>query len=393
MDVHRAVVAYELFDRSTAANAHSDASDHSLVFSAINHIGHELLPSNVLLFINCTHESLSGAHLHWVQPEKVVLEVGPIAGHLAQDIAAMATTLTQLRERGFRLAFNHVALAPAYAAWRPLADYVKLDLGTLKPEQLAAYVATVKSRTKAQIVAEKVETQEQFSAMQAYGVTLFQGYWLAHPDVVKVKVVAPGKASVATLCALMRQRASAHEMENVLKKDAVLGFSVLRLAHACSTGQGQPIPSFHNALMCLGEPKLTRWTHLLQGNCGNSNSGPSAVVTTAVVRGRMMELLAQPVLTQEECETAYLVGIFSLLEELLGLSKDEAMALLPLPAAASEALRYGTGLYGPMLALTKACESEDDAAYSAAAAHLNFSSHHINMSHMQALVWADTVAA
>ena len=390
MDVHRAVVAYELFDRSIAYKSHDAASDVSLVFNAISHIGGELAVGKVQLFINCTHQSLSGVHLDLVQPDKVVLEVGPIPGHPAQEIEGMVPLLTQLRERGFRLAFNHVALAPAYAAWRPLADYVKLDLGTLKPEQLAAYVATVKSRTQAQIVAEKVETQEQFSAMQAYGVTLFQGYWLAHPDVVKVKVVAPGKASVVKLFNLVSNRASPEAIEAVLKKDAILGFNLMRLINASSMGMPQEITSFRHALMLLGENKLTRWASLLLA-ATSDNTAPPALGTNAVVRGRMMELLGTGTLGPEECDSAFLVGIFSLLDELLGMSMEDALALLLLPSAASEALLYGTGPYGTMLALTKACESQDEAAFGAAAAMLHFTSHHINVSHMEALIWAEAM--
>ena len=112
----------------------------------------------------------------------------------------------------------------------------------------------------------------------------------------------------------------------------------------------------------------------------------------AVVRGRMMELLATGTLTPEECDGAFVVGIFSLLDVMLGMPLDQALALLSLPPAVAEALEHGTGIYGPMLALTKACESDDDTAFSTAADALQFSSHHINMAHMEALVWADTLS-
>lgn len=101
--------------------------------------------------------------------------------------------------------------------------------------------------------------------------------------------------------------------------------------------------------------------------------------------------VATGTLSPDECDGAFVVGIFSLLDVMLGMPLEQALALLSLPPAVAEALHHGTGIYGPMLALTKACENDDDASFAAAAQALKFSSHHINMAHMEALVWADTL--
>jgi EAL and modified HD-GYP domain-containing signal transduction protein len=239
---------------------------------------------NVVIFINCTHQSLSCAHLDLVQPEKVVLEVGPVPGHVAQDIEALVPVLDGLRQRGFRLAFNHTLLAVAYASWRALADYVKLDLSALKPEQLGAFVTTIKSRTKALVIAEKVESSEQFTTMQGLGVTLFQGYWLAYPDVVTVKVAPPNKASVVQLFHLVSIQAELEDIDAVLKKDALLGFNLLKLINSASMGLPQEVSSFRHAVMLLGMGKLTRWAGLLLV-ATRVDGTPPVVGTMAVVRG------------------------------------------------------------------------------------------------------------
>jgi c-di-GMP-related signal transduction protein len=227
MDAQRNVVANELFDRSTVA--HNAASDVALVFNAMTHTGNESLVGKQTIFVNCTHESLAGGHLDLIEPDKVVLEVGCVPGHGAEEIAVRQHTLADLRRRGFRLAFNHTVLAPVYAAWQPLANYVKLDLSALKPEQLKVIVAAVKSRTPAEVVAEKVETAAQFNALLDYGATLFQGYWFAKPDVITTKVISPNQAHVLQLINLVRSQASTDEIEAILKKDAMLGF--LSLIH------------------------------------------------------------------------------------------------------------------------------------------------------------------
>ena len=77
VDHNRAVYGYELFDRSTASDAHTAASDAALLFNALSYAGTEALVGKKTVFINCTHESLAGGHLELIHPEKVVLEVCP----------------------------------------------------------------------------------------------------------------------------------------------------------------------------------------------------------------------------------------------------------------------------------------------------------------------------
>ena len=386
----RQVAAYELFDRSTAKNAHNASSDMALIFNAMSHTGNELPVGTVRLFLNCTHSSLVSGQLDMVSPDKLVLEIGPIPGHTDAGIQTLRPTLLTLRERGFGLAFNHTVLAPVYGSWQALADYVKLDLQALKPEQLKAILAATKSRTPARVVAEKVETAEQFKTLSDYGVTLFQGYWVANPEVIKTKVVAPAQANILQLLSLVRNEGSTEAIEAVLKRDAMLGFNLMRMINACGFGLTHEVSSFKQAVMLMGLKKLFRWAALLLAS-SRAGGTPPVVSTTAVVRGRMMELLATGTLTPQECDNAFIVGLFSLLDELLGIPMDQALELVFVPAPVSEALRYGTGLYGPLLALTKACESSDDVAFASAALTLNFSSRHINMSHMEALIWADNV--
>ena len=107
VDHNRAVYGYELFDRSTASDAHTAASDAALLFNALSYAGTEALVGKKTVFINCTHESLAGGHLELIHPEKVVLEVPPLPDTATQEeIDQRGPVLQALRERGFRLALN-----------------------------------------------------------------------------------------------------------------------------------------------------------------------------------------------------------------------------------------------------------------------------------------------
>ncbi len=388
VDGKRAIVAYELFDRSTAQDAHDAASDISLIFNAMNHAGDELALGRVDIFINRTHQSLGDGHLDLVQPDKVVLKIPLLPEGDEGDIDRVSQSLAEVKRLGFRLSFGHAVMASAYASWQPLADYVKVDMLAVPAEQLKALVAAIKARTKAAVIAEKVETAEQFSTMASYGVTMFQGYYVARPDVVQTKVVTPSQANVLQLFNLVRNQAATEQIEEVLKRDAMLGFNLLRLINSASFGLSQEVTSFRHAVMLMGLKRLFRWTALLLASSRAAGS-PPIVGTTAVVRGRMMELLGAGTLSKEDSDGAFVVGIFSLLDDMLAMPMAQALTLLSLPDPVLHALRDGSGVYGEMLKLVKAAETYDDAAFAAAAQALGYTNHHINMAHMEALIWAD----
>lgn len=98
LDEQRAVFGYELFDRSTAADSHTAASDAALLFNALSYAGSEALVGRKTVFINCTHASLTGPHLELIHPEKVVLEVPILAADAtAEQIAEYIPVLQGAR--------------------------------------------------------------------------------------------------------------------------------------------------------------------------------------------------------------------------------------------------------------------------------------------------------
>ena len=390
VDGERNIVGYELFDRSTHPRAHDAGSDISLLFNAMADTSNALGVQTKTLFINRTHNSLVGDHLDLATPEKFVIEVDSVVDHEPEAIAKLHPTLAELHERGFKLAFGHTVVAPAYKDWQALAHYVKLDMQAVPADLRKPLATAIKARTHATLVAEKIETQAQFDDAMALGAELFQGYWIDRPEIIKTKVVAPAHASVLQLFNLVRTQADIDDIEALLKRDAMLGFNLMRLINSAGFGLAQEVTSFRHAVMLIGMKRLMRWTALLL-TASRSSEAAAVVCTTAVVRGRMMELLGAGTLSTEECESAFVVGLFSLLDDMLAVPMADALQLLTLPAAITDAIQNGAGVLGRMLALTQAAESYDDARFASLAHELHYSSHHINMAHMDALVWADAI--
>lgn len=392
VNAQQVVVGYELFNRSRNGVEHTAASDVILVFTALSHAGTDELVGNKLIFVNCTHESLSGGHLELVDPDKVVLEIPPLGHTAADEVSMRMPILAALREKGFHLAFNHTVLEPVYAPWLPLADYIKLDVSLLAQDQLAVLISYASRHCDAELIAEKVETAQQYDVASSHGVELFQGYWFARPALVEAKILSPSQASILQLINHVRKQASTDEIEEVLKKDAGLGFNLMRLINSAGFGLTREITSFRQAVMLMGLKKLFRWAALLM-TASKASGVVSSVGQTAVVRGRLMELLAiEAGASSEDADQAFVTGIFSLLDVMLSMPMDSALKLVQIPDGMSNALLKGEGFLGHVLALTQACESGDDAVFDNASQALKLNSQQINMAHLQALAWADQMA-
>ena len=390
VDAKRTVFGYELFDRSQAADKHTAASDAAMLFNVLSHADHEALIDRKTIFINCTHQTLAGGHLDLIQPERAVLEIPPLAEPTAEDIEVQAQTLSEMSQRGFRLAFDESVLSEPYASWLCVASFIKIDISRHMPEAVAQIVRYAQQHTLAQLIAEKVETAAQYDLLAKLGVGLFQGYWFAKPVLITGQTLRPAQAAIIQLMNLVRKQASTAEIEEVLKREPTLSFNLLRFINSSGFGLNREVTSFRHAVMLLGLKKLFRWAALLMTTSREAGGSP-AVGSMAVVRGRLMELLATELLSPEEVDNAFVVGVFSLLDTMLGMPMGKALEGVSLPKSVTDALLHRSGILAPFLALTQACESADDAAFASLADQLHLNNQQVNWAHLQALAWAETL--
>ncbi len=390
LDESQAVFGYELFDRSVNSSEHTAASDAQLLFNVLSLNDSESLIGKKNIFLNCTHESLAGGHLDLVAPERVVLEIQPLPISQIDQIQNRLPSLEEIKRRGFRMAFDYSILTRSYESWLPLAAFIKFDLSILKPEAVASFIKLAHAKSKAILIAEKVETRAQYELVSGLGVKFFQGYWFAQPTVIKGQTLRPTQATILQLINMVRQQVSTNEIEELLKRDPTLSFNLLRFINSAGFGLRTEVTSFKHAVMLLGLNRLFKWAALLMIT-STAGDTPPAVGSTAVVRGRLMELLAAEALPPDECDNAFVVGIFSLLDTMLGIPLADALGTVALPPSVTEALLNKTGVLAPLLELALACETGDDAAFATAATTLQLDSNQVNWAHLQALTWAESL--
>ena len=115
-----------------------------------------------------------------------------------------------------------------------------------------------------------------------------------------------------------------------------------------------------------------------------------ALVEQALVRARMMETLGAGTV---DPDLAFLTGLLSLLDQLLGRPIGDVLSQITLPSDVKDALLTQTGPYAPLLELAKVCEQGDQALMAAAASKCRLAEDAVNTQLIAALSWAHTVAA
>jgi EAL and modified HD-GYP domain-containing signal transduction protein len=143
-----------------------------------------------------------------------------------------------------------------------------------------------------------------------------------------------------------------------IKADAALALRLLQYMNSAGATPGRVLGSIDDAVMVLGRDALYRWCAQLLVRLGPSRPAAAALQALALARARFFEQLAR---TQGEPAPGrlYLLGLASLLPQLLRSSVADALAALQLPAEAHLALSEGTGPWASYVALVHALERPD----------------------------------
>lgn len=308
---------------------------------------------------------------------------------LPMSIAASPNAMDTCRRakaRGFRVAIEDFDGSPCADDVLGMASHIKFDLKRTTGEGLARQVRKMPGHST-KIVARNVDTNEDFIFCRDLGITRFQGRFFIKAEASGgAKIVNPAQTSILELLNKIRNDASDSEIEMFFKRDVALSIKLLRYLNSVGFGMSREIQSIKHALTVLGRQQMFRWLTLLLATANGTNGTP-ALAKTAITRGRFAELLGRDVLARADIENLFIVGVFSLLEAMLGVPMQSILEKLPLPAAVNEALLHRQGVYGPFLSLVEACEGYNFDEIDRLAASLHLEPIQVNQAHVDALDW------
>ena len=353
--------AFELLFRTGRANFAPPADDLFATSQVLHHVFAELGVDRALGpyrgFVNCDARMLLMPDTLDVLPsERIVIEIL----ESVQPDAAVIERLRELKRAGFLLALDDYDGQSAQpSSFLALMDFVKIDLARVSPAALAATLDPLR-KLPARLVAEKVQTREQATHCRAAGIDLFQGFFFARPVLVEGRKLDMPQLALLRVLTLLAADADTARIVEEFKHHPGLSLNMLRIANSAALQRVTPVSSIAQALVVVGRRNLRRWVQLLLYADATRGSVANPLLQLAATRGRLMERLAESVLTRngDRAELAFMVGILSLMPVVFGVPFAEILPALPLPAEAEAALLRREGPIGELLPAIEAQESD-----------------------------------
>jgi EAL and modified HD-GYP domain-containing signal transduction protein len=202
-----------------------------------------------------------------------------------------------------------------------LADIIKIEIPNRTDSDLAEQIARLRP-FRARLIAEKVETHDEFQRCLALGFDLFQGYFFFRPEIIgEGNVSETGLSVMRLLAALEDANNGPKELESIITSDAVLSYRLLRLVNSAYFGLSSSVSSLRHAIVYLGIGNIRNWVRVLA--LARLDNRPPELLKAALVRARMCEQLITGGKPSSKGEQAFMVGLFSMLDALLNAPMDE----------------------------------------------------------------------
>ena len=379
------VFAYELLYRGGKVNqanfVDGDSATANVVLNTFLEIGLEqVVGQSHKAFINITRSILLQKLCHAIPADRVVLEI-------LEDIEPdppILDAITELADLGYTIALDdfvfHESLRPLVA----LADFVKVDIQSLPPETLEEHVRLLR-QYPVKLLAEKVESHEEFEFCQSLGFDYYQGYFFCKPKIVEGRKVPANRVSLLMLLSkLQDQTIEVSKLEEVIKNDLSLSFKILRYVNSAYCGLPKKVDSIGQAACMVGVDRLRMWATLMA--LASLEEKPTELLVMAVIRAKMCECLGIA-LKQDSAERFFMTGLFSVLDAFFDCEISEILESLPLSPEISMALLTRAGLLGQTLNCITAYENGDWGAVQCG----ELEPHSIRDAYLEAIQWSSQI--
>ncbi|TFW16213.1 EAL domain-containing protein [Massilia arenosa] len=395
LDRNQALFGYELLFRgaqSGPANIETDLHATASVIAHSAQLGLDKVIGDALGFVNVDADVLNSDIFVFLPRDKVVLEI--VETMVATPL--LVERIQALAGHGFRFALDDVVTdSENVQRLLPMIEYVKMNLRDTSMAALMALAPRFRQERK-RLMAEKVETREEFKTCLDLGFDYFQGYYFAKPAVISGKKLTPSQAAVVDLMGLITSDADNAVVEKAIKRDVTLALNLLRLVNTPAVGIRHRIDSVAQALMILGRRQLQRWLQImLYAEPAKRGQSMTPLLSLATTRGRLMELLANKLRPGQRniSDIAFTVGIMSLMDTLFSMPMTDIVEQIPVSDEVRSALVAREGFFGELLHLCECIEDIDGMANTITPMlhQLAVSCEELAELELAAFEWSDTV--
>ena len=377
------VYGYELLFRDSATNqaniVDGESATAQVILNFIEFGVNEIVGDHPA-FINLTRDFILEGHCEALPKDRIVLEV-------LEDVTAepeIVKELRRLKHKGYMIALDDFVYEESLRPLVELADIIKVDVMATDRDALEPIVSNF-NKFNVRLLAEKVETQDEFDFCSDLGFDYFQGYFFCKPKLIAGKQIPTNRLAATRLVAKLQDPdIKGDELEETIRQDVTLSYKLLRFVNSAHLSLPRKVESIGHAAMMIGVSRLRTWASLLM--LASMDDKPRELMVTGIVRAKMCEELAAAN-GLSMGEQFFTVGLFSVLDAMLDSRMEDALDQLPLSDEIVQALITHEELLGRMLDFTIAYEQGDWERLAEVGSTLKLDPPAIRKAYMNAVKW------
>ena len=390
LDRNLHIFGYELLFRPTGASGVVDGATATseVIANTLFSIGFDQLVGPHAAFINFDRELLLSDRPGLLPPRRTVIEV---LETVTVD-QALIDACRDFQKLGYLIAIDDYVGDPGFDPLIPVADIIKIDVRAAGIADQQRMVDRFRGQ-KLRLLAEKVETPEEFQTCLTMGFHLFQGYFFAHPVTIARREIPANKmTALRVLREANRQDIDAARLETALRQDPALCYKLLRYINSAAFGFSRQIESIRSALVLIGDTRIRQWVSLAVMRSLAHNKPPE-LVNQVLTRARFSETLSERRGFGGRTGEFFLMGMFSLFDALTDRPLKEILAEVHLNEEPRAALLEPDVVspFSQIYSLVRAYELSDWDTVAAVSAELELTTDTVCACYVESLGWASSV--
>ena len=332
------VFAYELLFRNSYINSYLGIDGDDATRNVISNAFYSFDIKNIInekkAFINFTENLIKEQVATILPSDYLVIEILEDVEPTDEVIIACKA----LKEKGYILALDDFVFHSKYEELIKLADIIKIDFSITKGEERKNIVKRLNCNNRIKFLAEKVETIGEYNEALNYGYEYFQGYYFSKPRILSSKAINTNKyIALKILEKINENEIDFDDIGSLILKDVGLSYKILKLINSASLGVRHKTNSIRYALVFLGEKEIIKWFYVVLLN-ELTQDGPQELINLALIRAKFCENICNNSKLNDQGFFAYITGMFSVMDAILGLSIETILKEVYLPEDVKDAL-------------------------------------------------------
>lgn len=388
LNVHKRLYAYELLYRGaesyTLQNVSGNRATASLLSSTFLTRGIEEISGMRPCFINFTQDLLERNLPAAFPKNQIVIEVL----ENVEPTDKLIAVCKKLHDEGYKIALDDFVYSRKLEPLIALADIIKIDV-RLTPLDSITRTLNRLQHQKIRLLAEKVETLKEFEMANRLGFSYFQGYFFSKPEKIEIRELSSVKVNLLRLLAeVTRKETTLEKLQEIISVDIAISYKLMRFLNSAYFYRLQEVKTVKHAIAYLGEKELRRFV-LLVVVSELASEQPGELTRLALVRAKFCELLAEASPYRARADELFIMGLFSLLDAMLGAPMGRIMDKLPIGQTVKEALGNKSGIMGMFLRVAVAFERNQQKKIVSLLKELKINTKDITESYMSAVRYAN----